>query len=210
MAGDVSAVFAPELWPFSLAVALVIGIAAAELAALLVGTSFLHWQGDFADQPDLPDGALGWLHFGKVPLLAILVIFLTGFALTGFVAQFAARAATGLFLPVLLAAAPAFVAAVLGVRVLGGAIGRIIPRDETTAVSDASLVGRIGNVVIGTARAGTPAQARVRDEHGASHYVMVEPEAPDQVLESGASILLVRHLSGRRFHAIPNPKPELL
>jgi hypothetical protein len=39
---------------------------------------------------------------------------------------------------------------------------------------------------------------------------MVEPEAPDQALESGASILLVRHLSGRHFHAIPNPKPELL
>jgi hypothetical protein len=42
------------------------------------------------------------------------------------------------------------------------------------------------------------------------HYVMVEPEGPDESLEAGASVLLVRHLSGRRFHAIHNPKPELL
>lgn len=205
-----SGIFAPELWPFSLAIVVLVGVAAAELLALLLGASFLHWHGDFADHSDVPDGLLGWLHFGKVPLLVILVIFLTGFALTGFIAQFAARAATGSFLPALLAIAPAFVVAVLGVRVGGGALGRIIPRDETTAVSDASLVGRVGSVVIGTARAGKPAQARVRDQHGASHYVMVEPEAPDQALESGASILLVRHLSGRHFHAIPNPKPELL
>ena len=206
-----SGIFAPELWPFSLAIVVLIGVAAAEALALVIGASFLHWHADFAEHPDgVPDGALGWLHFGKVPLLVILVIFLTAFALAGFLAQFAARAATGSFLPALLAVAPAVVAGVLGVRVGGSALSRIIPRDETTAVPDASLVGRVGSVVIGTARAGKPAQARVRDQHGTSHYVMVEPEGPDEVLESGASVLLVRHLSGRHFHAIHNPKPELL
>jgi hypothetical protein len=39
---------------------------------------------------------------------------------------------------------------------------------------------------------------------------MVEPEGPDETLVAGASVLLVRHLSGRHFQAIPNPKPELL
>jgi Inner membrane protein YqiJ, OB-fold len=73
-----------------------------------------------------------------------------------------------------------------------------------------SLVGRVGTIVIGTASAGKPAEARIRDEFGATHYVMVEPEEPDQTFVSGASVLLVRHISGRRFHAIQNPKPELL
>jgi hypothetical protein len=207
----VSGIFAPEFWPFSLAVGLLIGVAMAEAAALVLGASLLHWHADFVDHSDgAPDGALGWLHFGKVPILVILVIFLTAFALTGFVSQFAARAAIGVFLPLLAAVPLALVVALFAVRALGGTLSRIIPRDETSAVPDASLVGRIGSVVIGTARAGKPAQARVRDEHGTSHYVMVEPEGPDQVFESGASILLVRHLNGRRFHAIPNPKPELL
>ena len=88
---------------------------------------------------------LGWLHFGKVPILVILVIFLTAFAVTGFVVQFAARAVIGSFMPLPIAVALAFVAAVFGVRVLGGALSKVIPRDETTAVSDASLVGRVGN-----------------------------------------------------------------
>ena len=136
-----------------------------------------------------PDGvagaALGWLHFGKVPILVILVIFLTTFALAGFVAQFAAQARDRA-LPALAGGGGARVRR-RGGRAsasLGGALGRIIPRDETTAVSDASLVGRIGSVVIGTARAGRPAQARVRDQHGTSHYVMVEPEGPDQDVRS--------------------------
>jgi Inner membrane protein YqiJ, OB-fold/Inner membrane protein YqiJ, N-terminal len=208
----VSGFFAPEFWLFSLAVALLIGVAVAEGMSLLIGASPLHWLGgDVADTPDgVPGGALGWLHFGRLPLLVILVIFLTTFALSGFAIQFAARGVTGLFLPLLAAAPLAGVAAVFAVRVFGGALARIMPKDETTAVPDASLVGRVGSVVIGAARAGRPAQARVRDQHGTSHYVMVEPEGPDQVLEAGASILLVRHLNGRRFHAIPNPKPELL
>jgi len=208
----VSGIFASELWPFSLAVGLLIGVAVAEAVSLLVGASVLNWGGgDAADHPDsIPDGALGWMHFGKLPILVIIVLFLAGFALAGFVAQFTTRAVIGFPLPLPAAVALAVVVAVFGVRVLGGALSRIIPRDETTAVSDASLVGRVGSVVIGTASAGKPAQARVRDQHGTQHYVMVEPEGPGEVLQSGASVLLVRHISGRRFHAIPNPKPELL
>jgi hypothetical protein len=208
----VSAFLAPELWPFALAAGLMIALAVVEAAAMLIGFSTSHWHdGAVVEHPDgFMGGVLGWLHFGKVPMLIILVIFLTTFAFTGFIVQFAARALSGSFIPVPVPAALAFVVAIFGVRVLGGALSRIIPRDETTAVPDASLVGRIGTIVIGTARAGKPAEARVRDEHGASHYIMVEPEEPDQALEAGASILLVRHLSGRRFRAIHNPKPELL
>jgi Inner membrane protein YqiJ, OB-fold/Inner membrane protein YqiJ, N-terminal len=186
-----------------------------EAVALLIGMSTAHLGMDGGDaDADAPDGfvgeALGWLHFGKVPLLVILVIFLTTFAVSGFVAQFVTRAMIGHFLPLLAAVAVATVAAVFGVRVFGGALSKVIPKDETSAVPDHSLVGRVGTIVIGTARAGRPAEARIRDEHGASHYVMVEPEEPDQTFAAGASVLLVRHLSGRRFQAIHNPKPELL
>ena len=56
------------------------------------------------DHPDgFPDGALGWLHFGRVPILVILVIFLMTFALAGFIAQFVARGVIGFFLPCRLA-----------------------------------------------------------------------------------------------------------
>jgi Inner membrane protein YqiJ, OB-fold/Inner membrane protein YqiJ, N-terminal len=195
-----------------LAAILMIAVAVAEAVALMIGASMLHWHDGAAADP--PDGfvgdALGWLHFGKVPMLVILVIFLTTFALAGFVAQFVARGMIGAFLPVPAAAAIALVAAVFGVRTCGAALSKVIPKDETTAVADASLVGRVGTIVIGTARVGRPAEARIRDEHGATHYVMVEPEEPEQSFAAGASVLLVRHVSGRRFQAINNPRPELL
>jgi hypothetical protein len=208
----VSDFLAPELWPFALATGLMIAVAVIEAMALMIGMSTSHWgDGAAIDHPDgVPDGVLGWLHFGRIPILISLVIFLTTFALGGFVCQFVAKAMIGSFIPLPAAVALAFLAGIFGVRFFGGVLAKVMPRDETTAVSDASLVGRIGNIVIGTARAGKPAEARVRDEHGASHYVMVEPEEPDQVFESGASVLLVRHVSGRRFQAIHNPKPELL
>jgi hypothetical protein len=208
----VSAFLAPELWPFSLATGLMIALAVTEALALLIGASVLHWHdAAVADHPDgVVGAALGWLHVGKVPILVILVIFLTTFAVIGFISQFAARSLLGYFLPLPAAAGIASVVGLFGVRTLGAALGKVIPKDETTAVADVSLVGRIGTIVIGTARAGRPAEARIRDEHGATHYVMVEPEEQGQSFASGESILLVRHLSGRRFHAIHNPKPELL
>jgi hypothetical protein len=208
----VSAFFAPELWPFAVAAGLMIIVTIAEAIGMVAGMSMSHWADGFAvDHPDgIVSGALGWLHFGKVPILIIVVIFLMTFALTGFISQFAVRSMFGFYMPVPVAMLFAGVTGVLGVRVLGGAIRRFVPQDETNAVSDASLVGRVGVVTIGNARVGKPAEARVRDEHGASHYVMVEPEELDQSFDSGTSILLVRHLGGRRFQAIHNPKPGLL
>jgi hypothetical protein len=207
----------PELWPFTLATGLLLAVTALEGLALVAGASMFHWAdaagahpGDAAE-PDGPvSAALGWMHIGKVPVLAILVIFLTAFAVTGFVAQLAIKGATGAFTSPLLGSLIAAIAGVLAVRMLGGVLGRLIPKDESSAVADATLVGRVGIIVIGVARAGRPAQARINDEHGTTHYIMVEPEAPGETLQSGSSVLLVRHLKGRHFQAIHNPKPGLL
>ena len=209
-----TAFFSSARSPFALATIVLLGVAAAEGLSLLIGASASHWLDGMITDAEHPDGfageTLGWLHIGKVPLLAILVIFLTTFAVAGFGLQFAAMTAIGRYLPTLLAVGLALVCAVVAVHFLGAALGKVVPQDETTAVPDASLVGRVGTVVIGTARAQRPAQARIHDEHGTVHYVMVEPEGGDESLEAGASVLLVRHLSGRRFHAKHNPKPELL
>jgi YqiJ-like protein len=209
----VDAFFSSELWPFALATVLLLAVAATEGLALLIGANPSHLLdnmiGDL-DHPDGPSTALGWLHVGKVPILVIVVLFLTAFALIGFVAQLVARSTMGFFMPSLLAAGIAFVGGVAAVRTLGAALGKVMPKDESTAVSDISLVGRVGTIVVGVATAGRPAQARVLDAHGATHYVMVEPEGPHETFETGASILLVRHLRGRLFHAITNPKPGLL
>src|SRR5260221_14655972 len=96
----------------------------AEAIAMLAGMSLSHWGDGLAiDHPEgIVSGTFGWLHFGKVPILIIVVIFLMTFALAGFVSQFAVRSAFGIYMPVPAAVLFAAVMALLGVRVLGGVL----------------------------------------------------------------------------------------
>lgn len=203
---------APQAWPFSVALALVLAIAVIEGAAQLLGFPLLGWADGVADGAgfDAADAWLGWLHVGKVPVLVLLVILLTAFAVLGYLAMAVAWSLLGVYPAAWLSAPLAFVGALPVVRGSGLVIARLIPRDETSAVSLETLVGRVAVVVNGTARAGYPAQARVRNEAGQSFYVHVEPDDPAGRLESGASVLLVKQLSGARFVAIANPRPDLL
>lgn len=209
-----NAFLAPESWPFLLATGLMVVLGLIEVLGLLMGASASHWldgmMPDVHGVEGFADAMLGWLHVGRAPILALLVTFLTAFAVIGFGLQIAAGSLAGGFAPAWLAGIVAFAGALPVVRVFGGLLARILPKDETSAVSDASLIGRIATIVTGTARTGRAAEARVPDEHGNTHYVMVEPEEQGVQFERGANVLLVRQLRGRTFHAIRNPKPDLL
>ena len=93
-------------------------------------------------------------------------------------------------------------------RVTASGLYKIMPKDETTAVSQESLIGRVGTVVLGEARVGNAAQVRVKDAYGQQHYVMVEPASED-VLKQGDAVLLVS-LDGNTFKAILNPSGSLV
>jgi hypothetical protein len=193
---------AVQTWPFSVATLLLMLIAAAEGLALLAGTSLFHW---------VEHDGLGWLHVGRrVPLLAILVTFLAAFAMIGFALNVATHQFLKLWLPVWLSAPVALVGALPFVRVMAAGLGRMVPQDETFAVTFDSLIGRVATVIGGRARKGIPTQAKVSSQHGQTLYVMVEPEGEDLVFEAGASVLLVKQISGSRFCCIPNPRPDLL
>jgi hypothetical protein len=71
-------------------------------------------------------------------------------------------------------------------------LGRIVPRDETTAIDVSAPVGREAEIVIGTATPGNPARARTVDHFGQTHYVMLEPGNADQRFANGEKILPVR------------------
>jgi hypothetical protein len=201
---------APQTWPFGAALALMVTLSVLEGLGLLLA----HSPSGFLDNllpeaPDGVDGPLGWLHLGRVPMLVLLILFLTGFALSGYLIQGVALSLAGHLLPAWVAGIPAALAGLSVTSALGGLIAHLIPHDESSAVSEQSLIGRAGVVVRGVARAGMAAEAKVRDMHGRAHYVMVEPDLPEQVFEEGASVLLIRKL-GASFRCIPNPHPELL
>jgi Inner membrane protein YqiJ, OB-fold/Inner membrane protein YqiJ, N-terminal len=195
---------APGNLPFAVAltVMLLIGI----VEAIGLGASAAHVDID----ADGGGALLDWLGVGRVPLLMLLVVFLAAFGLLGLALQQAIGP-----LSVWIAAPIAAVAALPVTGIGARALARIMPQDETTAVSLDTLVGKRGTITVGTARSGSPAQARVRDIHGQSHYVMVEPHDPAHIIAEGEIVLLVRR-DGHVFTALgaadgiaPHPHEQL-
>ena len=222
---------APQNLPFTVALCVMLGIAILEGVGTLLGAGLsslldsLVGEIDFDVDADadvdadvhgpghvgggLFTGLLGWLRFGRVPVLVLLVIFLVAFGLAGLVLQGVLHGATGWLLPASVAWLPAFAAALPTVRGLGGLVARVMPKEETSAVSRQSFVGRIAVIVLGTSRRGEPAQARLRDQHGRTHYIMVEPQEDRDEFEAGTQVLLVQ-VVGPRFRAIRPPSEALI
>lgn len=203
---------APETLPFGVAVALIVAVALLEGLGMLVAMSPSNVIDDLLPQAVPESGldrVLGWLHLGRVPALVLLLLFLLGYALFGYALQKVAFNLAGGFLPAWVAGLLAVPPGLATVRGLGSLVAHIIPRDETSAVSEQSLVGRGGVISGGTARRGLAAQARVRDAHGRVHYLMVEPDLDDEVFEEGAQILIVRK-AGAFYRCIANPHPNLI
>lgn len=181
---------------------------------LLVGLMLLQLTGATDLAPDLDadmdgdvdgfgaaDGLLSFLGLGRLPLMIWLALFLLLFMVSGYVGQQVLRGVTGELLSPWLAAPLAALAGIPATAILARPLGRIMPKDETTAVSIDSLIGRFAVLGTGTARPGSPARAKVIDIHGHPHFVMVEPDNDGQAFTSGEKLLLVRR-EGELFKAI--------
>jgi len=214
---------ASENLPFTVALAVMFGIALLEGITSVFGAGFsavldtllpemdidVDLDGPEVRTPNAITRLLGWLRVGQVPILMLLVIFLTAFGLLGLVIQSATHVVIGVYAPGWLASIPAVVLATPMVRVCGGLLERFMPKDETEAVSEDSFIGRIATITLGTARQNDPAQARLKDHFGQSHYVMVEPENDQESFNQGDQVLLIKKQNSV-FLAIRNTKEVLI
>lgn len=215
---------APQNTAFAVALAVMLGIAVIEAVSALFGATLsslldnllpdieLDVDADLSGA-DAPTAApltqlLSWLHVGRVPALMLLVIFLTGFGLSGLAIQSLSERLVGTLLPGWIATGPAMLAAVYGVRLLGGVLGRFMLRDETDALPASSLVGQVAVITLGEARVGSAAEARITDTRGTTHYVMVEPDNAGETFSQGSEVLLTSR-EGATFKATANPRRAL-
>jgi len=216
--------------PFVIALLVMLGLAAVELIAAITGFSVNDVVDDLVvshsapettggktigmdaasvDAPGLFARFLAWLYVGKVPVLMVIVILLSVFGLLGLVAQGLLRSAIGVAAPAYLAAPVVLVASLPIVRACTAVIARILPSDQSSAVDPSSFVGRTARITTGVARVGMPAEARLRDNFGTDHHVLVEPEDPNESFPAGSVVLLVNQTAGGRFIAIGNPNDIL-
>jgi len=214
---------AAENTPFFVALAVMLGILAMELLGTLIGTSlssFLEsgFDVDVDAEASLEiDGVeggsalsrlLSWLRVGEVPVLMLLVVFLTSFGLIGLVGQSVVHGVVGVYLPAWLISVPSVGLALPCTRTFGGFLAWLVPKDETTAISDEALVGRVAVMTLATARVGEPAEAKAMDTHGQVHYVRVEPDTEGEEFERGDQVLLVSY-DGAHYRGIANVSDAL-
>jgi hypothetical protein len=208
--------------PFSVALAVFVVIAIMEGVGTLFGVGvFSAIESLFPDadidfdievldinSPTALSRILSWLRIGQIPILVLMVIFLVSFGIYGLVMQYFLLTSLGFMLPANIAWIGPLVIAVQTMRWCSGGLAKIIPRDETSAVSHDSFIGRVATITLGTASTGNPAQGKLKDSHGKSHYVMLEPDLKEDIFEQGSKVLLVRRVGGI-FYAIANINSNL-
>ncbi|MDY7098205.1 MAG: YqiJ family protein [Pseudomonadota bacterium] len=163
---------------------------------------------DAANSSGFVEGAFSLLGLGRVPFLIWLMLLLFVFSAIGVGGQATAVALFGAPLHTALAGVLAGIAALPVNGVLTRPLARLLPQDETSAVSLDSLVRRDAEIQIGTAKRGSPARSKVLDIFGHPHFVMVEPHDPDAALGEGETVLLVRR-EGETFFAVRYESPLL-
>ena len=180
-----------QVWPFSLLLLLFFAISLLEIIFVFTGICSdigLDLSVDI-DVPDLSDMGhswhfLDWLGIGRVPYLITLAAFLFCVSMIGLFAQTVQLQVVGSALPWPLVMPGAVLVALPPVRVLNRALGRVWPKDESSAVAAESLVGHEAELVLGTVTHAEPGQIKFRDSAGAVHHVMAYA---DQIGDSYAS-----------------------
>ncbi|MGE5953513.1 MAG: OB-fold-containig protein [Qipengyuania vulgaris] len=178
--------------PFAIALLLMVVLLVIQVLGVLDIDLDIDTDGDGAISAGPVDGLLTLLGLGRVPLTVWLVVFLLFFAALGLGIQELSESFIGGPLDAWLAGILAGAAALPVTSVIARPLGRILPQDETSAVGIDTLVGRRASITDGIAKAGSPARARVKDVHGQSHYVMVEPHEGASEFHAGDEVLLVR------------------
>jgi len=198
---------APDVRPFAVAAAIMVSLGGIELLTMIVGFSISELVGhDFGLDSDSHNGIGGlflWINAGRLPLLILIILALGMFSIAGFLLQGIAHGA-GAVLPVPIAAVAALGLSIPVIRVTSRGIARIIPRDETYAVSDADFVGKVALVSVGPLDQGLPGRVRLKDVFGNWHTVAARASLDSETLPVGASVLLVDR-DAKSFIAISAP-----
>lgn len=203
--GDI--LLAPDVRPFAVAAAIMLALGGIEVLTMLVGFSIGELVGqDAAVEAGSHhglDGLFLWINAGRLPLLILIILTLGVFSIGGFLLQGIAHG-VGASVPVWIAALVAAAGSMPVVRSTSRGLARIIPRDESYAVSDADFVGKVALVSVGPLDQGLPGRVRLKDVFGNWHTVAARASPDSQSLPVGASVLLVDR-DAKSFIAISAP-----
>lgn len=193
--------------PFAIALSCVIVLGFLEGVGMLIGLSIMNLMDQispFEMEVDIEINTnvnaqgitplLGWLCLNRLPLLVWAVLFLTSFSIAGYSYNYVMLSNSSIELPTFIASVFALTAAVLSTRWIGRPLAKVMPKNETSAVSSDSFSGLIAKITIGTAKQDSPAEAVLVDQFNQKHYVLVAPENSDDEFTQTEQVVLVEKL----------------
>lgn len=146
---------------FSVSLCFMLFLGIFECLLLLIGFSTQSFLDQFipeqiigSQHPDLEINAeqsgllqfLDWLYLGRIPVLIWLIIFLTVYALFGFIVQAIFYHFTQSYFPLWIIAPACLILCMPFIRLSAATISKILPKDETTAIKLEELIGRTAHI----------------------------------------------------------------
>jgi len=191
---------------FAISLGIVLAIALMEGIGMLIGLSLINLVDQISPfdvevnfDTDVSSGGLtaliGWLYLDRMPLLVWLILLLSNFAISGYSLNYLSINLIGSVFSTDLTYISAIILAIFLTRLSGGVVARVIPQNESAAISSMYFNGEIARITIGTARKNSPAEAVLTDKFKQKHYVMVAPDEPQTEFTQGQQIVLVEKLA---------------
>lgn len=213
----ISAFFrAPENLPFLIALGIMLGFTIIAVVASWIGS--LGDSGAEVDvdadvdtdlDVDFGESVMDFLGISAMPLSIYAFLSSSVFFFAGFLLQTSVYQSTQRFLSGWIAVLIALLVTVFAMKGISTLFRRAKVQIDTSAISADSLVGRMATIVSGTAKAGLAAEAKLTDEHGQTHYVLVEPAQAGEEFVAGTPVLLMER-RGPRFLAVSGAIDDLL
>jgi len=190
---------------FTIALGIVLAIALMEGLGVIIGLSVVNlvdqlspFDIDVDINTDLSSGGLtslvGWLYLDRLPLLVWLILLLSGFAIAGYSINYFTINLFGTAFNSLIVYGAASALAIVITRLTGAPLSRLMPQNESSAISSATFTGHVARITVGTARVDSPAEAVLSDGFKQKHYVLVAPDKDDTQFEQGQEVVLVEKL----------------
>ncbi len=135
-----------------------------------------------------------YLCIGKIPLLMWLVVFLVSYGLSGIILQMIFH------LNVYIAGIIVLFVSIIPTRYVSLFLHKIMPQDETTALSHDDFIGYTATIILGKSSKNHPAEASFIDKFNQKHYIMVEPENDDELYFQGDVVIITAKKSNSIFY----------
>lgn len=146
---------------FSSALFILVFLLSLELILFFIGTST-----NMALDKDFIIDNFSWLNKGGLPFIIVLVLLLATFGGLGLIIQ------NFIDINQYILAIFVFIATLFIVRFLSSILSKILPKDETSIVSENSFIGKIGIVTIGVGNKENSVEFKVIDNLNRTHYIM--------------------------------------